>query len=255
MWRGIIGGVTIEEAMRSMSHQGKGNWYPIFDLLNKTRYSEGVIHDINHANNNPQKCMFTISPSQFTTHSNYMHLLREIGKSNVPVIVDAEPQKNLVIETLKELKHAAFFKTYQVTDQETLTELDQDIRSGDINSFKLIRGTFLEKDSRVPWVLYKDKETVDKTFDCAVRMVIHSARRRPDIRLLVATHNKESIRKAIFEANMNLKNDDSEAASKQVQFALASGMGDAAEQIIIKHGYMIHRYIQYGPYVRKHMVV
>lgn len=234
MWRGIIGGVTIEEAMRSMSHQGKGNWYPIFDLLNKTRYSEGVIHDINHANNNPQKCMFTISPSQFTTHSNY------ISKSNVPVIIDAEPQKHLVIEKLKELKHAAFYKTYQVTNQKTLTELDQDIRRGDIMSFKLIRGTFLEKDSRVPWVHYKDKEDIDEAFDSAVRMVIHSARRRPDIRLLVATHNKESIRKAIFEANMNLKNDDSEAASKQVQFALAPGMGDAAEKIILKQGYMIH---------------
>ena len=115
MWRRIMGGVTIDEAMRTISHHG--NWYPIFDLLNKTRYSESVIHDINYANNNSQKCMFTISPSQFTTHSNYMHLLREISKSNVPVIVDAEPQKDLVLEQLKELKHTAFYKTYQVTNK------------------------------------------------------------------------------------------------------------------------------------------
>jgi hypothetical protein len=86
-------------------------------------------------------------------------------------------------------------------------------------------------------------------------LVIHSARRRPDIRLIVATHNKESIRKAIFEANMNLKNSDYEPSSKQVQFALAPGMGDAAEQIILKHDYIIHRYIQYGPYVKTHRVV
>jgi hypothetical protein len=173
----------------------------------------------------------------------------------VPVIVDVGPQKDLVLAQLKKQNNASFYKTYQITNEshKTLIELDKDIRNGDIRSFKLIRGTFLEKDSRLPWVHYKDKEDKedkedkDEAFDCAVRLVIHSARRRPDIRLLVATHNKESIRKAIFEANMNLKNNDCEAASNQVQFALASGMGDAAEQIILKQGYSIQ--------FRKHMVV
>lgn len=191
MWRRIIGGVTIDEAMRTISHHG--NWYPIFDLLNKTRNSE------------------------------------------------------------IQLKHTACYKTYHITNEShktiaELDKLDKDIRNGDINSFKLIRGTFLEKN-------YKDQEDGDDAFDSAVRMVIHSARRRPDIRLLIATHNRESIRKAIFEANMNLKNNDYEPSSKQVQFALASGIGDAAEQIILKHGYIIHRYMHYGPYVRKYMVV
>jgi hypothetical protein len=200
MWRRIIGGVTI-------SHQG--NWYPILDLLN----------------NNPQKCTIT-PPSQ--TLSNYM---QDTIKSNVPVIVDAEP--------LKTQNDSAFYKTYHFKDQETLAELDKDIRNNsDINSFKLVQKTFLEQDTRLPWVHI---EKVDDAFDCAVRLVIHSARRRPDIRLIVATHNKESIRKAIFEANMNLKNSDYEPSSKQVQFALAPGIGDAAEQIIVKHGYIIHR--------------
>lgn len=128
--------------------------------------------------------------------------------------------------TIHRLGHTSTPKTYYIGHNENLHELDKDVRSGDIQSFKLVQ-------SRSPC------ERVDEAFDSAVRMVIHSARRRPDIRLLIATDNTESIRKAIFEANMTLKNSDSEPSSKQVQFALAPDISDIVHKIILKHGYVI----------------
>lgn len=181
MWRRIIGGVTIDTTMHSISNGGAGTW------------------------------------SIFTEYSKYSKY------ANVPMIVN----------------QTEFYKTYQIMNKSMLTELDKDIRQGDINSFKLVRRAFLEKDSPLP--NKDDKADIDDAFDSAVRMVIHAARRRQEVRLLIATHNTESIRKAIFEANMTLKSNDSEPSSNQIQFALAPGMGgDAAEKIIIKQGYMIH---------------
>lgn len=124
------------------------------------------------------------------------------------------------------LGHTSTPKTYYIGHNENLHELDKDVRSGDIHSFKLIQ-------SRFPC------ERADEAFDSAVRMVISAARRRQDIRLLIATDNTESIRKAIFEANMTLKNSDSEPSPKQVQFAFAPDMSDIVHKIILKHGYVI----------------
>jgi parvulin-like peptidyl-prolyl isomerase len=123
------------------------------------------------------------------------------------------------------------YKTYEIMNKETLAYLDKDIRQGDINSFKLVLGAFLQK----------DKSDMDNTFDSAVRMVIRAARRRQEVRLLIETHNKESIRKAIFEANMNLKSNDCEPSSYQVQFVLVPDMEDAVENLITKQGYTMQR--------------
>jgi hypothetical protein len=251
IWSRFIGGSSIHTAIKLAHHQ---RWLPIFDAVkegSKTpadveSYYKGVLHDIN-ATPVDQKLLFALKLSSFTNHPEYMHLIQDIlgetKKRNIKVLIDAEEdaRKNIEKETIENLSLSGFkfYKTYQMYRKDAATELRKDLDTNMVHHFKIVRGAYMHRDKKHD-VLHSTKDDVDKAYNEAIVTLLDAARNRPDVKILIATHNSDSIHLALKQADKCLR------WKEQVAFAQLLGMGDMLTKKVIDRGYFAYKYVPYG---------
>ncbi|MEI7510408.1 MAG: proline dehydrogenase family protein, partial [Flavobacterium sp.] len=121
------------------------------------------------------------------------------------------------------------YKTYQMYRKDSLDKLKYDMRTYKNLGIKLVRGAYMQQD-RQHGILYGSKEETDSNYDEAIKYAGESKHK-----VLVATHNNVSIRKA-----MNYEN---------IEFAQLLGMNDLASKMLYDSGYVVYKYIPYGGFM------
>lgn len=87
--------------------------------------------------------------------------------------------------------------------------------------------------------MYKDKLRTDDNYNNALRLIIQEIKNRNGLKLLVATHNNESINLAL---NLSTDVDD----YNKIGFAQLLGMNDTISNELIKNGKIVYKYVPYG---------
>jgi len=260
----FLGGSNIKNALQRVECQDK--WYPIFDYLKEAcqtkqdvdTYHNQLLSDIAVVRENSGKGarnrMLALKASSFTSHPFYLQMIvnciNEAHWAGMEVLIDAENnamkgKETIIWDYLKRMGMTSdVYKTFQMYRKDALEELSKDIEEGSIKCFKLVRGAYLYQDKDI---VYDSKPKVDKSYDEGVALVIsRAARHRPDVKLLVATHNKQSVYRAI---TTSMRMIDYEKRQKQIKFAQLLGMSDKLTDGIVYQGYDAYKYVPYGNYV------
>jgi proline dehydrogenase len=198
--------------------------------------------------------------------SERLHILaEEAAICGTKLLIDAEHTKyqpaidNLVLE-LKQKYNAkirtsrpVIFNTYQCylkdARERILTDLQRSERFGFHFAAKLVRGAYMIHERERARELNRPSPIHDSAFDThacydeVIELLLkHRHLNGQGLEIMIATHNKESIQKAVHLMNdLNLgPNDDS------VHFAQLYGMSDNLTFTLGKHGYNAYKYLPYG---------
>jgi len=268
----FIGGVNVQHAIglaKGMQHK----WMPIFDRAKEGNTSHGevmksvaqILDDvrvIRHSNNfeNMKGGYYALKASTFANDRKYVRhayrIVRDVNDCGLEAVLDAETSEVLEVEdyyaSVLGAEGLRFYKTYQMYRVDSMTRLLHDMEAGEITRYKLVRGAYYQHEIRRTGVLLPSKKHVDHVYDAAVKYIIGEMNYRGDVKLMIATHNRESIKKALAL----LKQCD-ETVQKRVRFAKLLGMGDDVED---RGSAEMCRYVPYGslgetlPYLGRRLV-
>lgn len=192
-------------------------------------------------------------------------LAEEAAICGTKLLIDAEHTKyqpaidNLVLE-LKQKYNAklrtsrpVIFNTYQCylrdARERVMTDLQRSERFGFHFAAKLVRGAYMihererARELNLPSPIHDSALDTHTCYDEVIELLLkHRHLNGPGLEIMIATHNKESIQKAVHLMNdLNLgPNDDS------VHFAQLYGMSDNLTFTLGKHGYNVYKYLPYG---------
>jgi proline dehydrogenase len=192
-------------------------------------------------------------------------LAEEAVQCGTKVLVDAEQARfqpaidNLVFDLQKKYnstetaKCPVIFNTYQCYLKETSQDVKTDVERSERFSYhfgaKLVRGAYMESERALAEMLHYPSpihDTAEDTHACyneSVEYLLrHSVKTDKKLELMCATHNQESIERAI-QLMGELGIDDN---SKSVHFAQLFGMSDNLTFNLGKHGYCAYKYVPYG---------
>jgi len=173
-------------------------------------------------------------------------IINKANENNIKVLFDAEQNSMKEIENIyiNNVNTNNVFKTYQMYRKDALNELVYDLNYYKISNFKIVRGAYLNQDKNNN-VLFTSKDDVDKSYDKGIKIIIESMKKRNDIRLMAATHNKTSVDKIT-----SIINDDSYFDIKnRIYFAQLLGMADSLTNELLKKQMNTCKYIPYGNFV------
>jgi len=256
----FIGGSTINDAIKLALN---AKYIPIFDFAkegSKTEkdvidYSKRILNDIDtlhkYENGNIRKKFLALKISSFNIDKKsgllfMSEIINKANENNIKVLFDAEQNSMKEIENIyiNNVNTDNVFKTYQMYRKDALRELIHDLNYYKINNFKLVRGAYLNQDKN-NGVLFTSKEEVDNSYDEGIKNVIEYMKKRNDIRLMAATHNKSSVDKII-----SIINDDNYYDLKnKIYFAQLLGMADSLTNELIKKQMNTCKYIPYGNFM------
>ena len=192
-------------------------------------------------------------------------LAAEAVRCGTRVMIDAEQVRfqpaidNLVLElqqkynSTNDTDRPIVFNTYQCYLQDTASRLRVDIARSERFSYhfgaKLVRGAYLESERALAQEMgYPSPihETLDDTHACyndSVEFLMrHSQKTDQQVELVCATHNQESIEKAIgLMEELGVDKSDG-----PVHFAQLLGMSDNLTFNLGAHGYQAYKYVPYG---------
>jgi len=255
----FIGGVNIRQALKRCrggvagSGGGAGAWIPIFDRAKEGNTSQAeVLKSVGHiledvAGIKAAKAIggfYALKGSTFAfERKNVSHIYkiaREVNLAGMDLILDAETSDQTSVEdyyadTLAN-SDVRFYKTYQMYRIDTLSRLIDDLDAGIITRFKLVRGAYCSFE-RDRGMLMPSKKHVDHVYDAAVKYLLGEIMRGKDIHVMIATHNKASIEKAL-----SVLGGVGGVEGQRVYFAKLLGMGDD-----VKGVKTMCRYVPYGP--------
>jgi proline dehydrogenase len=264
MNRFIAGSNNIQLLQSIVNYKRKYNWNPIIDYAKESAkneheanlYIDKLKDTIQYLNKNYNKELcFALKISSFSnvdTYNKINNLINFMSIFNVSkVFLDAENVK------LKDLENSIYYpliknhnknnifiyKTYQMYLKNSFYELQHDIENFNVG-VKLVRGAYIHQD--------KDKDAIfnnildtHTNYNNAVKFCINN-----NSKLLIATHNKESIIKAL---NLEPNKDN-------VEFAQLLGMNNQLSQFINSKGYKVFKYMPYGsfketlPYLSRRLI-
>ncbi len=264
----FTGGRTIQNAL-SLAKSMDQKWLPIFDRAKEGNKTQSdvlksvcqILDDIEYIrSNNCVKGYYALKVSTFAcSRENVNHayrIARDVNECGLDVVLDAETSDVLDIENYYadslSFENLRFYKTYQMYRTDSVTRLIQDLEAGLITRFKIVRGAYYQDEKTKHHVLLPSKKHVDHVYDAIVKYMIGEMRYRPDIKLMIATHNKESIKKAIL-----LSRHCDHDVQKRISFAKLLGMGD---DVVDRGEAEMCRYVPYGtlketlPYLGRRLV-
>ena len=192
-------------------------------------------------------------------------LAHEAAKVGTRILIDAEWVRvqpaidNLVLDLqqtfncIRESDKPIIYNTYQCYLKDAAARLRTDVQRADRFDYhfgaKLVRGAYMEserktaKENGLPSPIH---ETIEETHACyndSIDFLLrYSASSDKQVELMCATHNQESIEKAI-EA-MNKYHIDRK--SPTICFAQLLGMSDHLSFNLGAHGYRTYKYVPYG---------
>ena len=252
----FIGGSTINDAIKLAL---KAKYIPIFDFAkegSKTEkdvidYSQKILNDIDIMSQRDKTKFLALKISSFNIDKKsgllFMNeIINKANENNIMVLFDAEQNSMKKIENIyiNNVNTDNVFKTYQMYRKDALQELIYDLNYFKISNFKIVRGAYLNQDKKNN-VLFTTKEDVDKSYDKGIKIIIEYMKKRNDIKLMAATHNKPSVDKII-----SVINDDNYYDFKnRIYFAQLLGMADSLTNELIKKQMNTCKYIPYGNFM------
>ena len=245
-WK-FIGGSSIQQAIKTIQ---KTPYLPIFDYAKESsrsaheafNYLTRMKKDVS-ANTIPD-ASFAIKYSSYNSISHIDEIIDHMIKANITtIILDAESDKlhdseRRAFDTLLRKynqDNIILYKTYQLYRSDTLEELSEDLfKKYNYHGVKLTRGAYLSEDGHKN-VIYKTKALTDKNFDTAVGMVLNNIKNN---KVIIATHNNESIKAAVHQIDSQKR--------QQVSFAQLLGMNDKASAALHENNFTVYKYVPYG---------
>lgn len=254
----FVGGSDIKQVVKRCA---KHTWQPIYDYVKEASTSQKdvklavdkIVSDLEVIGSSSRPSIYALKTSSFLAHPKSLVLMSNIIKhakdKNTKVLIDAEDSTYNVIEnkyvsTLAKahnVSDAQVFKTYQMYRKDALDALMHDLLEPHMKGFKLVRGAYLQQDKN-KGILHSSKKDVDEAYDKGVVKVLDAIAMKSDIELIIATHNEQSVEKAITY----MLNNGMQPYFDRVHFAQLLGMSDGLTQQITKRGFNAHKYVPYG---------
>ena len=192
-------------------------------------------------------------------------LATDAAQNGTRLLIDAEHQKyqpaidNLVLELQKTFNakdktdRPIVFNTYQCYLKDTLERVEMDVKRSERYSFhlgaKLVRGAYMEherersKNLKYPCPIHDTAEDTHQSYNDAVEYLLrYRWQHGSGTEIMVATHNQESIEKAV----VLMKQFDLEPQDPSVSFAQLYGMRDNITFPLGSKGYNVLKYLPYG---------
>ena len=192
-------------------------------------------------------------------------IAEEAAQRGTRVLIDAEQVRfQPAIDTLVlDLQHKynavettstpLIFNTYQCYRRDALDMIQRDVRRSERYNYhfgaKLVRGAYMESEralaavNQYPSPIHDTIEDTHRCFNEAVDWILrHSIKTDKKVELLCATHNQESIEKALHTMGMlGIRKQDG-----TVRFAQLFGMSDSLTFNLGNAGYNAFKYLPYG---------
>jgi len=192
-------------------------------------------------------------------------LAKEAVNCGTKLLIDAEHNKyqpaidNLVLElqhkyNAKDRTQRPFiFNTYQCylkdCPERVLTDLKRSERFSFHFAAKLVRGAYMvhererAKKLNIPSPIHDTAENTHRCYNEMIELLLrHRSQHGPGLEIMIATHNKDSVEKAVnLMSELNLGPGD-----ESVHFAQLYGMSDNLTFTLGNHGYNAFKYLPYG---------
>lgn len=192
-------------------------------------------------------------------------LAKEAAKCKTCLLIDAEQVRfqpaidNLVLNLQQTYNccdvsdFPVIYNTYQCYLKDSADRLRTDVERADRFNYhfgaKLVRGAYMESERKLAETMgfaspiQDTMEDTHKCYDESVEFLLeHSTKSDKRVELMCATHNQESIEKAIAAMN-KFGVDRSESI---ICFAQLYGMKDNLSFNLGKHGFRAYKYVPYG---------
>ncbi len=203
-----------------------------------------------------------LSESELNSYRRIVERIDEICSAakdaDVPVFIDAEESwiqdtiDRIVTEMSEKYnqRRAIVYNTLQMYRHDRITFLNEAIAEAEQNGYylgmKLVRGAYMEKEREraeekgYPSPIQPDKASSDRDFNKALKISIDHIDR---VSICAGTHNEES---SLYLTELmkehQITNDD-----PRIYFAQLLGMSDHISFNLADHGYMVAKYVPYGP--------
>ncbi|HLP31915.1 MAG TPA: proline dehydrogenase family protein, partial [Bacteroidia bacterium] len=209
---------------------------------------------INHTHNQ-------LSSSQQNRYNHFRKHVEDIcraaAEKNIMVYIDAEETwmqeviDSLTEQMMKQFNHekVIVFNTLQMYRTDRVAYLHAAIararKSGYLCGIKLVRGAYLEKETRhaaevgLPNPVFEKKSDTDKSFNTATEICLQN---HDVVVTCIASHNEESVQYAID----CLKKYNVTNPMEKLQFSQLYGMSDHITFNLAAHGYHASKYLPYG---------
>ncbi len=186
----------------------------------------------------------------FVMLKNIVERARENG---IRIMIDAEHSSiqsniNLITFHLQKEYNSYFVpivsNTYQCYLKDISNKIDEDIdwsiRNNKAFGAKIVRGAYLASENKE--LLHYNINDTHNEFDNAIRNIIHRKKlNNMNMEISIATHNKNSIDKAI-----ELLKQNNIGPYDGIYFSQLLGMADDYTHYILKNGYNTYKYLPYG---------
>jgi proline dehydrogenase len=192
-------------------------------------------------------------------------IAEEAARCGTRILIDAEQARfqpaidNLVLELQQKYncvdttKIPIIFNTYQCYRKNEIDEVIRDVERSERYNYhfgaKLVRGAYMESERALAEMLQYPSpinDTVEETHksynDCLEFLLRHSTKTDKKLEVMFATHNQESIEKAIHLIDEL----DIDKQDGTVHFGQLFGMSDNLTFNLGEAGYRAYKYVPYG---------
>ena len=213
--------------------------------------------------------LMELQEEQFTNMVARLHRVFSYAKSRkVRVMVDAEQSfyqpaiNSLTLEMMKmyNTEEVVVFNTYQCYLRDAFSSIVHDLEQARRQNFyfgvKLVRGAYMDQERELAMALgYEDPINVDyeattNTYyrvlsKCleTIRDIKEAGEDPKKVQVMVASHNEDTVRFTMEK----MEELGIQQVEKTVSFAQLLGMSDHVTFPLGKAGYMVYKYVPYGP--------
>jgi proline dehydrogenase len=177
-------------------------------------------------------------------------LAAEAAAARIALLVDAEQSARqgalsaAVVRAARRRGDGTLFNTYQAYLACFEERLAADLAAAERDRFqlgvKLVRGAYMSTEP--PGVLQPDKQATDAAFDRAAEAVLAAIARGAPLRLVVATHNEASCRRAADAARrLGIRAND-----QRLWFGQILGLGDQCTSFLAERGFNVFKLLVFG---------
>ncbi|CAF1041000.1 unnamed protein product [Rotaria sp. Silwood1] len=248
---------------------------PLFEFINQEQKSENVVKPFQQSiKSYLAETKNKISTSIILTNDELSEIYKLLIRLNriaqacvehkISIMIDAEQTyfQTAINYLAAELQRyynknneAFIYGTYQCYLKETFTSVRHDLAQAEKYNYvfaaKLVRGAYMEQERQLAQQ-YKYEDPINENFEATSKMyhacfdeVLKSiTKRNPgQVRVMVASHNEDTIRYTIQKMQDNNINHD----SSLISFASLYGMSDYVAFALANSGYKTYKYLPYGP--------
>ncbi|CAF1286958.1 unnamed protein product [Rotaria magnacalcarata] len=248
---------------------------PLFELINQEQKNDKIVALLQESINariikdqNDMLSSVTFVSNDLTEIHNLLIRLNKIAQAcvenNISIMVDAEQTYfqtaiNYLATELQRYYNKSgvpvIYGTYQCYLKDALNSLTHDLAVAEkynyIFAAKLVRGAYMEQENRLARENAYES-LINPTFEatsqmyhtCFDKVLQNIVKREPkNVRVMIASHNEDTVRYAI----QKMKEYDIHHDSSIVSFASLYGMSDYITFTLANSGYQAYKYLPYGP--------